>query len=380
MASLRSPDAGTRCTIVMPLAERQGGAESSLMELVDNGGGLGFAWRVVFLEEGPMVAACEGAGVPAAVIPAGRLREVHRYARCVARLAASFRRDRPGVVVGWMTKAHLYSGPAARAACVPAVWCQHGMPSSGGAVDRLATALPARGVIAVSDAVRSAQLALRPRRRVEVARPGVDLERFDPNRLPPPAEARARLGLPAEGPIVGVVARLQRWKGVHVLAESLPDVVRAHPDLHCVVVGGAHELEPEYEGWLKRKAGELGLGERMTFAGAQSDVAPWMQAMDVLVNASAEEPFGLTLVEAMALGKPVVAAAGGGALEIVRDRVDGLLVPHGDQVALASALRLLLDDRRLAADLGRAGRERAREFSSRRWAERFTACVRELVR
>src|SRR4051794_40981258 len=159
MASLRSPEAGVRCTIVMPLAERRGGAESSLMELARHGGGLGFALRVVFLEEGPMVAACESVGVPAGGISAGGLRGGHRYARCVGQLTALLRGDRPDVVVGWMTKAHLYSGPAGRVAGVPAVWCQHGTPSRREALDRVATALPARGVIAVSDAVRSAQLA-----------------------------------------------------------------------------------------------------------------------------------------------------------------------------------------------------------------------------
>src|SRR3954447_13026557 len=214
MASSQSPGAPTRCTLVMPLAERRGGAESALLQLLEHGSGLGFEWRVVFLEDGPMVAACEAAGAQPTVVPAGRLREIHRYAGCVARLARQFRLDRPDVLVGWMTKAQLYAGPAARLAGVPALWCQHGLPSSRDALDRVAIALPARGVVAVSGAGRSAQRALRPRGRVEVAHPGIDLERFNPDRLPPPAEARARLGLPSGGPLVGIVARLQRWKGV----------------------------------------------------------------------------------------------------------------------------------------------------------------------
>src|SRR3954454_5455902 len=104
-------EANTRCTIVMPLADRRGGSESALLELVRHGCGLGFEWRIVFLEDGPMVAEC---AVPATVIPAGRLRQVHRYAASVARLAQELRRQRPDVVVGWMTKAQLYAGPAAR--------------------------------------------------------------------------------------------------------------------------------------------------------------------------------------------------------------------------------------------------------------------------
>jgi glycosyltransferase involved in cell wall biosynthesis len=102
--------------------------------------------------------------------------------------------------------------------------------------------------------------------------------------------------------------------------------------------------------------------------------------MDVVVHASANEPFGLTIVEAMALGKPVVAAASGGPLEIVSDGVDGLLVPHGDAGGLAAAVMRLLGDPELAARLGEAAQHRAGEFSSRRYAARFAEAVRDLTR
>jgi len=364
----------------MPLAERRGGAESALLQLLEHGSGLGFEWRVVFLEDGPMVAACEAAGAHPTVVPAGRLREIHRYAGCVARLARQFRLDRPDVVVGWMTKAQLYAGPAARLAGVPALWCQHGMPSSRSVIDRVATALPARGVIAASRAVAHAQRAVRPRRPVAVVYPGTNLDLFDGERLPPPAHARARLGLPVEGRLVGIVARLQRWKGVHVLVEALPTVVGRHPDVHCVVIGGTHELEPEYEPYLRRTVARLGLDERVIFAGAQPEVQLWLQALDVLVNASVDEPFGLSIVEAMALGKPVVAAASGGPLETIRDSVEGLLVPPGDPAGLAGALSRLLADPELAARLGSAGQQRARKFSSRGYAVRFAEAVTDLIR
>jgi glycosyltransferase involved in cell wall biosynthesis len=364
----------------MPLADPRGGSELLLLQLVHHGRDLGLAWRVVFLEDGPMVADCRAAGASVAVVPAGRVRQIHRYVRSVARLGREFRRERPDVVVGWMTKAHLYAGPAAGLAGVPAIWCQPGMASSRSGLDRAATAIPARGVVTVSRASGRAQRGLRPRRPLSVVYPGVDLERFDPQRLPPPAEARARLGLPADGPIVGIVARLQRWKGVHVLLEALPQVIRRHPDLHCVVVGGAHELEPDYESYLRRTVADLGLEERVIFAGRQSEVEIWVEAMDVVVHASANEPFGMTIVEAMALGKPVIAAASGGPLEIVHDSVDGLLVPPGDAAGLAAAVNRLLADPELAGRLGTAAQQRANEFSSRRFAVRFAEAIREFVR
>jgi glycosyltransferase involved in cell wall biosynthesis len=363
----------------MPLAEQRGGAESMLLQLLRDGRGLGFDWRVVFLEDGPMVAECRAAGAPATVVPAGRLRQIHRYGGSVTRIARELRLERPDVVVGWMTKAQLYAGPAARLTGVPAIWCQQGMASSRSWLDRTAIALPALGVVAVSQAAGHAQRALRPHRPVKVVYPGVDLERFDPGRLPPPADARARLALPAEGGLVGIVARLQRWKGVHALVEALPQVLRTYPDLHCVVVGGAHDLEPDYGPSLRRAVADLGLEGRVIFAGRQPEVPLWLQTMDVVVNASADEPFGLTIVEAMALGKPVVAAASGGPLEIIRDSVDGLLVPPGHVRDLASAVIRVLGDAELADRLGRAAQQRASEFSSRRYAVRFAEAVRDLA-
>ena len=97
MASRETAEASTRCTIVMPLADRRGGAETALLQLVHHGRGLGFDWRIVFLEDGPMVAECRAAGAPATVVRAGRLREIHRYAGSVTQLARELRLQPPDV-------------------------------------------------------------------------------------------------------------------------------------------------------------------------------------------------------------------------------------------------------------------------------------------
>jgi glycosyltransferase involved in cell wall biosynthesis len=364
----------------MPLADQRGGAEVALEQLVRHSPAED-RWRVVFLDRGPMAVAFERAGHAQSVVEAGRLRQGRRYLLSIARLARLLRAERPDVVLAWMTKAQLYGGPAATIAGVPSVWVQHGMPSPNGLLDRAATAWPTDGVIAVSHAVGLAQGALRPRRPVRVVHPGVDTERFDPTRLPSVAESRSRLGLPIDGPLVGIFARLQRWKGIHLLISAMRELLPAHPTLKCVVVGGVHELEPDYEAELFAQVARLGLGEQIIFAGRQVDVPLWMQAMDIIVNASAIEPFGLTVVEAMALGKPVVASASAGPSEIVRTGVDGLLVPPNDEAAIGRALSELLENPALAESLGLSGRERAlAKFSSFRFAERFGEAVRELLR
>lgn len=363
----------------MPLAEQRGGAELSLRQLVEFGRGGAVDWVVVFLQDGPMVGEFRRFGVTVVVIDAGRMRQPHRIAAAIVRIARVARRERATLIFGWMSKGHVYGGCAALLSRRPAVWYQLGTPELRDRVARLATALPARGILTVSRAGAQAQKAFRPARRQRLVYPGAELDRFDLERLASPAELRARLGLPRDGPLVGIVSRLQRWKGIHVLVDAMALLAETHPQAHCVVVGGSHSLETAYPEEVRRQVVALGLQSAVTFAGFQNDVPEWMQAMDVVVHASDREPFGIVVVEAMALGKPVIAGAEGGPREIVTDGVDGLLVPFGDAAGLAAALRRYLDDPHFARQAGAAARSRAAQFSARRYAENVIGALEELV-
>jgi glycosyltransferase involved in cell wall biosynthesis len=278
-------------------------------------------------------------------------------------------------VLSWLAKAHVYAGPAALAAGVPAVWWQHGLPSRG--IDRLATWIPACRILACSNAAARAQQALGARRAdLRTIYPPVDFRLVA--RAPTQAEARTKLGLPTAGLIVGIVARLQRWKGIDVLLDAARLWLREGADVFFVVVGGRHSLEPDYELEVKRRAHELGVGDRVRFTGHCTNVMDWLAAMDIVVNASFGEPFGMTIVEAMALGKAVVATRVGGPLEIVTDGVDGLLVPPGDAAALAAALSRLADAG-LRRRLGSAARERATVYALPRFVAEVNDALREVV-
>jgi glycosyltransferase involved in cell wall biosynthesis len=318
-------------------------------------------------------------GAETAVIGAGRLRHPHRLAASVLRIASLARAWRADLIFGWMTKAHLYSSPAATLAGVPALWYQHGFPSRLNWMDRVATALPARGVLTCSSHVGQAQARLRPRRPIHVVYPGVDLERFDPETLPTPREARARLGLPLEGPLIGIVGRLQRWKGIHVLIDAMPAVLAEDPNAHCYVVGGTHALESGYRKELIRSIEALDLEDHVLLAGHRPNVEVWMQAADVIVHASNNEPLGMAIIEAMAIGKPVIAAASGGPREIITDGVDGLLVPSGDAAALADALIRCLSDKELRARLSQRAKTASGRFSLKAYTDSFSDAVSELA-
>lgn len=367
-----------RVAVVMPLATRRGGAEVALTELLSCTADRAIAWLVVFLEDGPMVSEVARPGVQTEVLAAGRLRDAGRWARTVWQIAGLARRHRSRVLLSWMAKGQLYGGVAAVLAGVPGAWYQVGLPSPPSWLERMATTVPARRVLACSGAGAAAQARVRPRRRVGAVYPGVATDRFDPDSLPDPPEARRRLGLDPQRRLIGTVGRLQRWKGMHLLVQAMPAILEGHPDLGCVVVGEPQASEPEYRSSLEDMVGHLGLEDHVDIL-VQRSTPLWFQAMDVMVHVSQNEPFGIAVVEAMALGKPVVAGDAGGPAEVIVDGRNGLLVPFGDPPALARAVRRLLDDHELAVRIGREARSRSREFSSDRCAASFERALRDLA-
>lgn len=366
-----------RIAILMPIADARGGAEELLQRLLRELPDATLDAVIVFFERGPMVEEARALGLAVHVVPTGRLRSLSGWLGAVTSLTTLFETCDVDLVVSWMTKAHLYGGPAARRAGLPAVWYQHGVPNAGDAVTRIATLLPAVGVLACSDPIAQAQRALRPQRPVHTVEPCVDLGRFDPAQLPSPAEARHQLGLAPDGPLFGIVGRMQRWKGIHVFVEAMASVIAAHPDARGVIVGGEHPGEPGYAAAVDRQIADLGIDDRVRRVGFQKNVPLWMQAMDVVVHASDYEPFGMVIIEAMALGKPVIAGAEGGPATIITDGVNGLLSPYGKAQALASAMRRLAAAPDVAAALGRAARLRAQDFSQTAYRRRFESALRD---
>jgi len=191
--------------------------------------------------------------------------------------------------------------------------------------------------------------------RVVVVHNGIDSGPFRPLDPGEKAAIRARAGLGHE-PVLGVFGRLHPWKGQHVAVEALTRL----PDAHLMVVGDALFGEEEYRAELRAQAIRLGVAARVHWLGFREDIPELMGASDIVLHTSvAPEPFGRVIVEAMLARRPVVATLGGGAEEIVQVPETGVLVPAGDPIALASAVRGLLNrpDQRLA--MGEAGRARA---------------------
>jgi glycosyltransferase involved in cell wall biosynthesis len=161
-------------------------------------------------------------------------------------------------------------------------------------------------------------------------------------------------------PSIVLVGRLVPWKGQLVFLEALALARREIPGLRASLVGGADPSQRSYVQEIERGIERLGLSEAVTLTGAVDDVLQRIAAADLLVHASTDpEPFGRVIIEAMAVGRPVIATAHGAPLEIVKDGENGLLVPPGDPQALSGAILRVLRDPEESARLCRAGREAA---------------------
>jgi glycosyltransferase involved in cell wall biosynthesis len=365
--------------VVMPLGEQRGGGEMMFWDLMQQGRNAGVEWLAIFLQDGPMVEQVRNLGIDTRVIESGRLRQIHRLIAAILRIAAIARQENVDAIVNWMWITHILGGLAAMLAGIPSAWYQLEVPYDRTWLVRLATLIPAKAIVTLSKDGQQAQAQIWPHRPTPLVYPGVALDRFDPAVLPSPVEARKKLGLPLNVPLIGIVGRLQRWKGMHVLLAAMPQVLQKYPDAHCVIVGGKHDLEPDYEELLSKQIVDLQLSDRVIMAGLQRNVPEWVQAMDIFVHASDKEPFGIVIIEAMALGKPVIAGNAGGPTEIITDGVNGLLTPYDDANALAQAILRYLDDQKFAQSAGIAAQNRALQFSTERYAQNFINTIASIM-
>ena len=174
-----------------------------------------------------------------------------------------------------------------------------------------------------------------PAERISSVPTGIDLAHFVPPAQP---VDRRTLGLPQTGEIIGIVATLRNWKGHLHLLEAFAALQR--PNTHLLFVGDGPQRAK-----LTRLAKEHGVTSRLTMAGNQDNVVPWLQACDLFALPSyASEGVPQSLMQAMACGVPVISTPVGSIEEIVQDHVTGLLVPPKNSTALCHALTRLLDD------------------------------------
>jgi D-inositol-3-phosphate glycosyltransferase len=213
------------------------------------------------------------------------------------------------------------------------------------------------GWISLTEGMRKRVLTFTrmPDKKVSVVPLGIDLREFDPAKYTR-SGARAFFKLPKNGPIIGVLGRLDPQKGQEILLRAVPAVALKHPHAHFVIAGEETAGEAGYKARLEGLCRTMGIEQRVTFLPFTNDVPRLMAALDAFVLPSYSETYGLVVIEAMAMKRSVIATNAGGVPEIITHAKTGLLVPPRDPDALGRAIHALLADATLCSTVIRSAR------------------------
>lgn len=204
-------------------------------------------------------------------------------------------------------------------------------------------------VIAVSESMKDRLIEQGCRKeRIELIYNGIDLKKFVPTDC---GTLRKELNIRESTKIIGSVGRLSAEKGFGYLLEAAVLILTSYPECVFILVGDGPQKSE-----LVTHAEKLGIKDKIIFAGFRKDIAPFLSLIDVFVFSSLWEGFGLALIEAMALGKPVVATKVGIVPEIIKDGINGFLVEKKSPPALSKAIIRLLSDKGLSTAMGEAAR------------------------
>jgi glycosyltransferase involved in cell wall biosynthesis len=340
-----------RRVLLVSATAKAGGAERSLAALARRLPECGWEPHVALLEPGPLDAWLGDT----AVNRLGNGRDATAWLTGLARGS--------DVVVSNKWRSHLLAGPAAADAGRPCVWWQQDFPDAS-PPQLLDGSVPAAVAVCSSDAVLGEQRAAAPWLGAVKVALGIDVDDVTARRG---SGARVRAALDVRDlPLIGIAGRLAANKRQDLFLRAAARVAAERPGARFVVIGGEIlGTEGAYAASLPALADTLGIGDRVVFAGHQADAYAWIDALDVLVHAAEREPFGLVLVEALALSTRVVAIDAAGPGEILAGG-HGQLVAPGDADGLATAIAGALADPKPAG-----GPRRAQEFTDTRMARAF---------
>src|SRR5579862_3264438 len=302
------------------------------------------------------------AGAPVHMLGEVRVRHPLSILRARRRLAELLDERAIDVVICHLAWAQAIFGPVARAFGVPLVFWAHDATDARHWLDRWARLTPPDLAICNSNFTAATTRHLYPRVATQVVYCPVSPPAFKAS-VSDRAEVRAEFNTPPDATVIVQVSRMEEWKGQRLHLETLGQS-RDLPNWACWIVGAAQRPdEARYERELHAVAKQNGIEERVRFVGQRSDVSRVLSAADIYCQPNTgPEPFGLTLIEALQAGLPVITSAMGGATEVVNDSC-GILVPVRSVAALASALRLLVNNGELRRRMGESGPSRARELT-----------------
>ena len=214
--------------------------------------------------------------------------------------------------------------------------------------------------IAVSESTAefTTRARLMPAERTKVVYLGAPLDEFArPRSADEIGAARRMLGIPSDAIAIGTITRLMPSKGNQHLIDAAPKILEKYPNARIYIVG-----EGELQAELEARAKALNLGDRLVFSGFQRDVAAALSAFNAVIFPSLWEGTPLTVFEALAMGKPIVATDADGLLDVLTDGKDAIVVPKANPQALADAVCKLIAEPHVAATLGEGARKTGQRY------------------
>ena len=323
-----------------------GGAENITLLMLRSHSPTRYLAQALFLQQGPLVSEATRLGFTVHSVP-GRLRLRHprTVAQAISTVTKVIEGERIDLVHFCMPYAHIIAAVAAWRRQIPAVMFQHG--PVGGSLNLVASLLPTRLVLTNSAYTLSKQAKTQlrpwPMRVIPLA--------TELTQIPPQADQVHQDHL-----VVTMLSRLAPGKGLDFAIEALAPLMQRDQRLRLVIVGGPfRHFFPRYQEQLQLLADAHKVGGQVHFAGFQRDIRPYLARTDILLSASFEEAFGLTLIEGLAAGVAVISSRVGGAAEVLEDGVDGLYFSSGDGADLRRQVERLHHEPGLRARLSAAG-------------------------
>ncbi|MDI6840240.1 MAG: glycosyltransferase family 4 protein [bacterium] len=350
--------------IIQGYANQKGGPRTVLTHLLNHLDTTRFEPLLLFLSPGELVDKYRNKGIEVRVIYSGRLRNILKVFITILKITVLIRLKQIDVVFSNCERTHIYGGIAAYLTMRPSIFYWHSFVTLD-LMNRLIFCIPTSVILANSKYTKIALetcLSKKLSKKVKLLYYGIEI----PSLINSTNELRKAINLPLKVPIVTMVGLFMEWKGQKYFIKAIPKILNAFPTTKFLLVGDARaesDSDKVYANKVRKLVTDFKLTDSVIFMSYREDVLDIMAASDIIVHASiGPEPFGLVIIEAISVGKPVIASRIGAPKEIIEDGVDGILVPPKDSEAIANACIKLLKDPMLCKNMGKYGREKVEKY------------------
>ncbi len=358
-----------RLLYVSPNSEL-GGAERILETLIKYHDSNQFEIYVVLMGPGPLEDRWKKMGANVLQIPNFRFRNPGSLLKAQWNLKKILKDQKIDFIHSTMAYGHLFAGPVAWLMNIPEVWFQHG--PVGHTWDRWAGFIPTNNILCNSKFTDDQQQALVPTKSSIVFGP-VEIPSVAPEILQKIRQNfRKKFLVDSDKFLCIHVARLDKWKGQENFIKAIEVAYQKNPHIQALIVGGTALGSVAYEQKLKDLVEEKGLESIIGFTGFLESVQEAFLSADLFVHCSTQaEPLGLSILEALAAGCPVISANQGGPIEVIVNQESGILCPANDIRKLGEEILKVSQDKQLQTHLREQGLIRAQFFEAKKWVKKI---------